>query len=136
MKDLKIFISSTYNDLKDYRARLRSEIDQMLLPSVAMENFGAQPAEPSVVCDEKIKECNVFIGIYGFRYGHIPGPEGLSITELEYKKARELGLRCLCYFLDDSLKPEFQDIISSEPEENQQNIKFNEDLKKYEISSL
>jgi hypothetical protein len=114
MKALKIFISSTREDLKRYRPGIIDKIKQMDLEGLAMEFFGASPREATEVCFEKIDDCDVFVGIYGFRYGYIPGGEGKSITEQEYDYARKRGKPCLCYFANDSL-------LSESPPEDDEN---------------
>ncbi len=59
----------------------------------------ANPGEPKEVCDEKIKECDVFVGIYAHRYGFIPDNQTKSITQLEYELAKDQGKDCLCFIV-------------------------------------
>ena len=56
---LKIFISSTYIDLKDYRQKAIEIINRYQCVPLAMEFFMAQPDEPTEVCEKKIKECDI-----------------------------------------------------------------------------
>lgn len=87
----KVFISSTYVDLKDYRRVVIETVETFdELKPVAMEYFMSQPEEPKKVCDDKIKGCDFFIGIYAHRYGFIPEGETKSITRLEYELAKSL----------------------------------------------
>jgi tetratricopeptide (TPR) repeat protein len=54
----------------------------------------------------ELDACHVFIGVYAWQYGDIPPGQELSITELEYRRARDAGLRCLFFLLDeDALWP-------------------------------
>ncbi|MCB0528583.1 MAG: DUF4062 domain-containing protein [Saprospiraceae bacterium] len=98
----KVFISSTYIDLIEHRQEVYNLITQKLgLTSVAMEDFGAMSEEPVMACLDKVQECDLFIGFYAKRYGFIPeDSEGLSITEMEYDKARQEGKLILCFWLD------------------------------------
>src|SRR5215211_7934071 len=55
-----------------------------------------------------LRSCNIYIGIFAWRYGYIPNdnkenPENLSITELEYRKSKEKGIPCLIFLLDESV---------------------------------
>ena len=57
--------------------------------------------EPVQACLELVEECDLFIGIYAWRYGYIPDGSDLSITEQEHQYAKSLGRPCLCYFIDE-----------------------------------
>ena len=55
-------------------------------------------------CIEDVASCDLYLGIFAFRYGYIPpddNPEGRSITELEYRSAQENGIACLIFLLSD-----------------------------------
>ena len=97
---MKVFISSTYEDLKEYRQAAIEIVNRYKDIPIAMEFFGAQPAEPTKVCEEEIKECDVFIGIYAHRYGYVPEGQRKSITRQEYELAKEEGKDCLCFIVD------------------------------------
>jgi hypothetical protein len=99
---MKVFISSTYVDLIEYRKKaIDAALRYKCLP-LAMEYFGAQPEEPKTVCDKEIRDCDIFIGIYAHRYGYIPKGSGnkKSITQMEYELAKELKKDCLCFIVE------------------------------------
>lgn len=96
----KIFISSTYVDLVDYRRKAIEVVNRYKCLPLAMEHFLAQSKDPETVCTDEIKECDIFIGIYAHRYGFIPEGNAKSITQLEYELAKELGKPCLCFVVD------------------------------------
>ena len=100
-ESMKVFISSTFVDLRDYRDKAADTVIQYGGQVLAMEYFGAQPKEPKAVCDQEIKDCDIFIGIYAHRYGFVPDGEEKSITQLEYELARELGKPRLCFIVDE-----------------------------------
>ncbi len=79
-----------------------------------MEYFGSQPEKPKEVCLKKVAESDVYIGIFAHRYGSIPKGEERSITELEYRHAREKGIPCLIYLKDEKM-PIPPDHIESDP---------------------
>ncbi len=62
---------------------------------VAMEHGVAEDARPLDSSIEGVMSADVYLGIFGFRYGHIPPEHEQSITELEYRAAREAGKECL-----------------------------------------
>ena len=80
----KVFISSTFEDLKEYRVRAIEVVERFDdLKPIAMEFFGSQPQEPTKVCEKEIKECDIFVGIYAHRYGFVPDGQDKSITRME-----------------------------------------------------
>lgn len=110
MTAFKVFISSTRLDLEPFRQEVRDKLVQLHQIPFAMEDFGSYPADAVVVSGDQVKECDLFIGIYAYRFGYAPdGEGGASVTEQEYDIARELGKRCLCYVAEESLKPETSD---------------------------
>ncbi len=108
MPQLKIFVSSTVADLHAYRQDLDGALLEGGHTPLVQERFGAMPAGAKAACDDLIEECDVFVGLYGFRYGYVPAEGDRSITELEYETARRLGKRCLCYIAAEKLRPEFE----------------------------
>jgi len=105
MDNFKVFISSTRLDLAAHRQELRNKLTGLQQVVLGMEDMGSNPADAVTVSEEYVRECDVFIGVYAFRYGYTPEEPGASVTEQEYELARELGKRCLCYVADESLRP-------------------------------
>lgn len=99
MPALKVFISSTYLDLKNYRQVAIEVANRYTCAPLAMEFFMAQPEEPAQVCDKEIRQCDIFIGIYAHRYGFVPDGQKKSITQQEYELAKALGKDCLCFIV-------------------------------------
>lgn len=106
---MKVFVSSTYVDLKDHRKAVDEIINRLCQQFRGMEYFGSRPYEPKKACFEEIDQCQAFIGIYAHRYGWIPPSDSRSITEQEFDYAREKGLDCFCYVVDPTFPwlPEF-----------------------------
>ena len=106
---MKVFISSTFEDLKDYREAAVEVVNRYKGAPLAMEFFLSQAQEPTKACEKEIKECDVFVGIYAHRYGFIPGGKKKSITQLEYELAKKLDKDCLCFIVDKDFawKPRF-----------------------------
>lgn len=87
-------------DLTHHRIAVeRSLLDAGLHP-VGMEHFSAQPAEPVEACLRAVRESDLFLGVYGWRYGFVPSETGVSITETEFAEAQRLEKPCFCFFVD------------------------------------
>ena len=99
---MKVFVSSTYEDLSDHRKALDEVLHRLSARFVGMEYFGARPFEPKTVCFTEIRDCDLFLGVYAHRYGWIPENDILSITEQEFDEARRHNKPCYCYIVDSS----------------------------------
>jgi predicted ATPase len=108
---MKIFISSTYEDLKEHREAVSKAILRLGHQPIEMEDFGSRPDAWNRAALNAIDGCSAFVGIYAHRYGSIPKGETLSITEQEFDKARALGIPCFCYRVDGNYPwlPQFID---------------------------
>ena len=67
-----IFVSSTYVDLVEYRQAAEKAINDQGQKYEGMEYLGAMAEEPTKACLDLVEKCDLFIGIYAWRYGHIP----------------------------------------------------------------
>jgi len=100
----KVYVSSTFADLKDFREavyRLLAKVPGREIH--AMEDYVASDERPLDRCLQDVAACDVYVGIFAWRYGFIPrdgNAEGLSITALEYRKAGEVGKQRLIFLLD------------------------------------
>jgi len=89
MKDIKyqIFISSTYEDLKEERRLIVENILTMGHFPIGMESFLASNEEQFKYIKKIIDNCDYYVLIIGARYGSIHQEAGLSFTEMEYDYA-------------------------------------------------
>lgn len=84
MSTPKIFLSSTFVDLSSVRDELRKWLAGLFgIQLVVMETFGSDVAPPEINSVRRVRECDLFVGIYAHRYGTIDKDSGKSITELE-----------------------------------------------------
>src|SRR5712691_4222833 len=91
MGEPRVFHSSTFVDLKSARAQIRAWLDTVFdVPLLVMESFWSETAPPDVNSVRRMREAELFIGIYGFRYGQIEPTSGKSITELELDEAERM----------------------------------------------
>jgi hypothetical protein len=98
---MRTFLSSTYADLRDHR-RAAAEALQRLDQDVGrMEVFGARPAEPTAACLDEVEACDLFVGIYAYRYGFRPADSDTSITEQEFNHAQQKSKPLFCFVVSD-----------------------------------
>ena len=112
----KIYISSTFEDLRDYREEVYRTLRRMNHEVVAMEDYVAQDARPLDKCLGDVARCDVYLGLFAWRYGFIPKinaaerpsyvpqncrPDQISITEHEYLYAINKGKTCLTFVMSD-----------------------------------
>jgi CheY-like chemotaxis protein len=111
---MKVFLSSTYEDLREHRAKAAQAIERLGQQGVRMEVFGARPGDATDVCREEIEASDAFLGIYAHRYGHVPSGSSASITEQEFDFAQEQRKPTFCFLVDDEFpwSPKF---IETEP---------------------
>ena len=96
----RVFISSTYIDMIPYRDALQTAITNCDSVAYGMERFVPAPIRPLDRCYEEIAGSQIYILLLGHRYGEIDNDSGKSYTELEYDKAKEMGLPILAFLLD------------------------------------
>lgn len=66
-----------------------------------MADFAASDQDPAKVCIEKVQGSDVYIGIYGIRYGSpVRDQPEISYTELEFNTATAMGIPRLVFVLD------------------------------------
>ncbi len=109
-----IYISSTFNDLEEYREAVYRALRKMQQEVVAMEDYVARDERPLDRCLADVERSDLYVGIFAWRYGFIPkenNPDGRSITELEYRHAGEKGVPRLIFLLaeDEPWRPALQD---------------------------
>ncbi len=73
---MRVFLSSTAQDLVDYRSVADDTILRLSQESVAMERFGPLPGEPVAECERKARESDVVVCIVAHRYGFVPEKGG------------------------------------------------------------
>lgn len=83
---LRIFVSSTLRELEDERRAVRAAIERLHLAPVMFE-LGARPHPPRDLYRAYLAQSDVFVGIYGERYGWIAPGEEISGLEDEYRLA-------------------------------------------------
>lgn len=95
----KVYVSSTFADLRECRTKVMNAIRRMDHVDVAMEYDVAKDARPLDTCLAAVRQADIYLGIFALRYGFVPEGGDKSITELEYRAAREAGKECVILLL-------------------------------------
>lgn len=108
---MRIYVSSTSLDLQDYRPEVLAAIEALGHEPVAMEGYVADDCAPVDKCLRDVASCQMYVGIFAWRYGHIPPGRTLSITEREFRKAAQEEIKTLIFLLDEDVPwpPKFID---------------------------
>ena len=67
---LKIYLSSTFEDLKDYRRRVYEQLRTLRHDVIAMEDYVAADERPLDKCLRDVRDSDVYIGLFAWRYGY------------------------------------------------------------------
>jgi hypothetical protein len=98
----RVFLSSTFTDLAEYRKTVQETIRRLGVIDVSMEHFGARDERPADECLRLVQqESDLFVGMYAYKYGYIPDGTDTSICEMEYKAASEASLPRFVYLVDE-----------------------------------
>jgi len=96
----RVFISSTYYDLRHVRTAIRDFVESLGFEAVLSEQFDVfyqQGESVQTSCLDEIKKCDMYILIIGTRYGSIFPKDLLSITHREYREAIEAKLQIFAF---------------------------------------
>ncbi|MGF6789737.1 DUF4062 domain-containing protein [Paraburkholderia tuberum] len=109
---LRVYLSSTYVDLKDYRDAVFKALEKGGLQVARMEAYTAADDRPMDLCLRDVAQSDLYVGVFGWRYGFVPpiahGNEaGLSITELEYRRALTRHIPTLLFLSDESTREQW-----------------------------
>src|SRR5262245_57651123 len=108
---MRIFVSSSFEDLREHRGAAIRVLRQLGHEVLAMEDMVAGSSAPLSKVLEMVDRSEAYVGIFAWRYGHVPdradGPQDpaikipvvdgaavgkTSITEWEYRLAKQRKL--------------------------------------------
>lgn len=96
----QIFISSTYEDLKEERTIVMETILKLEQIPIGMEMFNARDEEQWEIIKHAIDNSDYYVVIIGNRYGSTT-PDGISYTQKEYDYAVSNGIPVLAFLKED-----------------------------------
>lgn len=107
----KIYLSSTYTDLAEYRKVVYRTLRQLRHDVISMEDYSARDQRPLDKCLADVASCDLYVGIFAWRYGYIPPGMDKAITELEFREAVRTEKSRLIFLLkeDTPWPPSFMD---------------------------
>lgn len=122
---LRVFISSTAVDLREYRDKVRDAVLRLEGLPIAMETFSAHSGQPASECMRIAAEADAVICVVAHRYGYVPPPElggdgDRSVTWLEVDAANRAGKPVFAFVVDPKApwaEVKEQDRLTSEPPE-------------------
>lgn len=93
LPEFRVYLSSTIEDLAEER---KAAIEIIRKYAVVKDSYRASEEGVVATCTGDVRNCHLYVGIIGQRYGWIPDPgdndpEAKSITELEYEACKEPG---------------------------------------------
>jgi hypothetical protein len=88
MDRIRVFISSTQVDMQPERNVVESVINKLGCECLRAETHTAPAKSPVEACRGMARDCDIYVGVYGERYGSVDDGIGISITEMEYDEAR------------------------------------------------
>jgi hypothetical protein len=113
---MRIFVSSSFEDLRAHRAAAIRVLRQLGHEVLAMEDMVAGPEAPLPKVIEMVDRAEAYVGIFAWRYGYLPQPEpgrplpdvagavpgATSITHYEYLRARERDIPVIAFLLEEA----------------------------------
>ena len=118
---MRIFVSSSFEDLREHRAAAIRVLRQLGHEVLAMEDMIAGSAAPLAKVLEMVDRSEAYVGLFAWRYGFMPSPAAeshppgvvkipivngaaagqTSITHYEYLRAKERKLSIMAFLLDE-----------------------------------
>src|SRR5947208_10252272 len=79
---MRIFVSSSFEDLREHRAAAIRVLKQLGHEVLAMEDMIAGSAAPLAKVVEMVDRSEAYVGLFAWRYGYVPTPNPLGWTRL------------------------------------------------------
>ncbi|HKS27573.1 MAG TPA: DUF4062 domain-containing protein [Pyrinomonadaceae bacterium] len=97
-----VMVSSTARDLPEHREKVQHACLRLgMFHPEMMEHLSATDANAVEVSLRMVEKADIYLGVFGFRYGYIPPGASISITEMEYNRAEERGIPRLIFLMDE-----------------------------------
>lgn len=130
-KKYQIFISSTYEDLKEERKKVQDTILSMYQFPIGMEMFSAADEDQWEIIRETIDSSDYYVLIMGHRYGSVITEgeyAGISYTKKEFRYALEKKIPVLAFLIDDKV-PVTPDKMEQDADKRKSLNAFKEEVK-------
>ena len=118
---MRIFVSSSFEDLREHRAAAIRVLRQLGHEVLAMEDMIAGSEAPLAKVVEMVDRSEAYVGVFAWRYGYVPARAAVapappatnisvvagadigetSITHYEYLRAVQRKLPVMAFLLDE-----------------------------------
>ncbi len=110
MKTGQVFVSHTADMARfpEGRSFVQAALDAVGRTGMApvdMRYFAARDGRPADYCLQRVRDCEIYVAVVGFRYGSVVPGEVVSYTELEFQAASRAGLPRLVFLLEEAACP-------------------------------
>ena len=95
-----VFVSSTYEDLREERAEVQKALLKLRCMPIGMELFGSADEETWDFIKRQIEDCDYYLVVIADKYGST-AEDGVSYTEKEYDYARQMRKPILSFVHGD-----------------------------------
>jgi predicted ATPase len=107
---LRVFISSTLKELAAERKSARTAVERLHLAPVMFE-LGARPHPPRDLYRAYLEQSDIFVGIYGDRYGWVAPSETVSGLEDEFNLSGNLPKLIYIRETDGEREPRLRELL-------------------------
>lgn len=98
---IDVMISSTARDLPEHRQHALDACLRMGMFPIMMEHLPANDDEAISISLKMVDEAEIYVGVFAWRYGYVPKGHDISVTEMEYNRAKERGIPRLIYIMHE-----------------------------------
>ena len=127
-KPKKVFVSSTCEDfMKPYRNCVRDAVVSLKMAPEMCDYWPQSGCNPTHVCCQKVLDSDIYLGVFGGRYGYVEPSLNSSMTQVEYMTALSAKKRMLLFVINPLNETDEPESIRHRQDE------FIEDLKKSRI---
>lgn len=130
---LEVIISSTVQDLEEYRDKVMDACHRADTTPRMMEHLPALPTDAIEASLDLVNRAGVYVGVFAHRYGYVPQGHDVSITQMEYERAIERGIPRLIFLMHDDVPVSVADI---DFENKPQLDRLKERLRKEQVVAL
>jgi hypothetical protein len=112
----RIYLSSSFQDLVAERSAVTAVLRGAGHQVIAMEDYPPSTECPTDRCRADAQGSDVYLGLFGRRYGYVPSAESLAITEIEYRSAMAARRPAAIFLLGDAVEwpAEWNDRVTGE----------------------
>ena len=89
---MKLFVSSTFRDLRPERDATIATLQRSNFLAIGMEYFASEPDSPLEVALRHLAESDAMILLIGFRAGSMIPSDTITYTGAEFEQARDRGI--------------------------------------------